>query len=182
MKHLLNFPNLLLERSSLTKLGVPKEVMQKIQRDYEINPYPDWDKVSLKAQLKETLEKRESNLFIKITVDIIYIFASLFIKGNKPYVIDRYDYNEDEEWGGNWEKGDRSVLSLSALLSSIYMSGNLYHLKDKKFKVEEYEVRDVKKGMTGLQNFTNSFKQTAIEKFNKTIKTMYGYCARRYIR
>ena len=75
MKHII--PYHLFEHSSLTKLGIPNEVMKYIQYHYEINSNANWIKIGLKRELIEELKKDEIAMFIEIADKYIKIIVNL---------------------------------------------------------------------------------------------------------
>jgi hypothetical protein len=145
---------LLLEASSLTKLGVPKEVMQPIQKDYALSPNVEWSKISTKGDIMKLLKEGKSNLFIQISIDSIIIFGCIdSIKGS-TYFIDRYVYKEE--------------ISLTQLSYEINPRANVYLLEGE-FTMADQKTRIIRKKEQEFEDFTQSFKTEFIQKFDKIL-------------
>ena len=122
------FPeDLLLEKSSLTKLGVPKEVMQPLQKDFAIPADAEWDRVILKRDVEKILRNGEREFILQIETDEIKAFVSYATPDGDKYFIDAYVLDESG-WGG-YDKLSREEVTLTQLLYQINSRALLYHLK-----------------------------------------------------
>ena len=149
----------LLEKSSLTALGVPKEVMQNIQKDYALRPDADWVEYTLKKNIKDELIKNKNVLFVQIGDDSIKIYCSVYENKRKFYLIDRY-IKYIGEWGEHWEKNNREGITLTQLLIEINSEPKYkkYKLKDDIFSVVKSDIRNIEKSEKEFENFNNLFE------------------------
>lgn len=163
---------LLLEKSSLTKLGVPREVMQPIQRDFAIPADATWDRIRLKRDVENIFRNGEKELVLQIETDSIKAFGSFMGSSGMKYFIDAY-IMEDSGWGGGYNKLEREVVSLTQLLYQINSRALLYHLKDT-FSLAKQPKRKLIKIEKGFEEFTSKFKSDFLHDFNSILRRIVG--------
>ncbi|MFA5585864.1 MAG: hypothetical protein WDA02_04895 [Saccharofermentanales bacterium] len=161
---------LLLERSSLSVLGIPKEVMKPIQKDLAIPSDAKWNKISLKKDAIDKLNEKKKTLFLQIELDTI----SVFIFYDNKYFIDSYIMKEDDDWGGGYNKLPRQKVSKSHFISRIDSSVLLYHLNDD-FSIKTQQYRKLDKKEKEFNDFTDNFKSDFLKNFNSILKRIVGY-------
>ena len=162
---------IIFEKSSLNNLGVPTEVMQEIQYNYEIETNAKWNKIKLKKDVKKELMKNEISLFIEINKKYIQVYQNL---GNDEYTRQYMKYDETG-WGG-YDIRKREDITRTQLLISINPKSEIFKL-DGKFQHRTKVQRRVQKEMKDFDKMTSDFKSDMMINFNKIIKRLYG---RRY--
>jgi len=156
------------EKSTLTALGVPTEVMRKIEYNYEISKDARWNRLNLKKELKEELKKDEVALFIEISIDYIKVIVNLT---DDEYYIQYFKYN-DKGWG-EYEVRQREQKTRTQLLIGVNSKHLIYKL-DGEFKLKPKAERKLKKEMTEFDNTTTEFKFHMLNNFNKIVRKIYG--------
>jgi hypothetical protein len=175
-----HFITKILERSSLTALGVPKEVMQNIQKDYALQPDAEWVEFYIKKDIKAELMKNKNILFVQIGDESIKVYCSVIENKRKFYLIDRY-IKYTGEWGDHWEKNEREGITLTQLLIDIESEQQYkkYKLKDDNFSVVKSDVRNIEKAQKEFDNFNNNFRKNLIDYFTKVLKNSHSKFAQR---
>jgi hypothetical protein len=170
----------ILEKSSLTALGVPKEVMQNIQRDYALQPNVEWIEYTSKKDIKAELIKNKNIFFVQIGDDSIKVYCSVIENKRKFYIIDRY-IKFTGEWGDHWEKDDREGITLTQLLIDIESEPKYknYKLKYDNFSVVKSDVRGIEKAQKEFDDFNNNFRKNLIDYFTKVLKNSHSQFAQR---
>jgi hypothetical protein len=165
----------ILEKSSLTTLGVPKEVMQNIQKDYALRPDAEWIEFSLKKDIKTELMQNKNILFVQVGDDSIKVYCSAIENKRKLYLIDRY-IKYTGEWGDHWEKNEREGITLTQLLIDIENESRYkkYKLKDDNFSVVRSDVRNIEKAQRDFEDFNNTFRKNLIDYFTKVLKNSHS--------
>ena len=164
--------SLILEKSSLTALGVPREVMQPIQRDLALSPAAEWEKMNHKKDIIDYLRKGDKNLFIQVAIDGIKIFGSYpSIKG-VTYFIDYYIY-KDDDWAGEFQKHKREYKTLTQLAIDIEPRTNIYRLKGD-FEINKQPKRKMIKKEKSFIEFSERFKTDFLQQFDKILKRITG--------
>jgi len=166
MKHLQTYN--LFEKSSLTSLGVPNEVMKNIQYNYEIQSDAEWNRILYKKDVKEQLQKDEIALFIEINIKYIKVIINL---GNDKYTQQKFMY-DNSGWGG-YKIKDREEITRTQMLYGIRPESNIYRL-DGTFQSRPKVQRLIQKEMNLFDNVTNEFKFHMLYNFNKIIQRIYG--------
>jgi len=164
--------NLLLEKSSLTALGIPREVMQPIQRDLALSPDAKWEKINHKREVADYLKKGDKNLFIQIAVDTIKVIVSYPTFKGTMYFIDNYVYR-DTEWAGEFEKLKRQYDTLTQTLINIDPRTNIYRL-DGDFEINKQSRRKMIKKEKTFMDFSDKFKSDFLQRFDKILKRITG--------
>lgn len=167
-----NNTDLILEKSSLTKLGVPREVMQPIQRDLALSPDAEWEKMEHKKDVVDYLRKGDKNLFIQIGVDDIKVIGSYPSIRGVDYFIDNYIYR-DTEWAGEYEKSKRHFDTLTQTLINIDPRKNIYRLKGD-FSINKQPKRKMIKKEKSFMEFSDKFKTDFLKQFDKILKRITG--------
>jgi hypothetical protein len=167
-----NFVELILEKSSLTKLGVPREVMQPIQRDLALSPDAEWEKMEHKKDVVDYLRKGDKNLFIQIGIDDIKVIVSYPSLKGTQYFVDNYIYR-DTEWAGEYEKLKREFKSLTQIVVDIEPRKNIYRLKGD-FAINKQAQRELIRKEKSFMNFSDKFKTDFLKKFDKILKRISG--------
>jgi hypothetical protein len=165
---IVNYNDFIYERSSLTKLGVPKEAMQMLQNEYEIQYNANWIKIQSKKDFILELKKSEIALYIQITLKFIKIIMNI----NNEYFVERYKLNDDG-FGGTYEKKERETSSITQLSTIPLNEGLLYKL-DGDFKYKPKKERLVQKELNKLDRTTSDFKFYVLKNFNNLIRKIYG--------
>lgn len=156
------------EKSTLTKLGVPNEVMKEIEYNYEISKDAEWIKLDFKKELKTELMKNEVALFLELGIDYIKVIVNL---GNDEYYTQYFTY-KTSGWGG-YEIEDRENKTRTNLLISVEPKHMIYKI-DGKFQSRPKVQRTVQKEMKKFDQTTNDFKIYILKNFNRILKRIYG--------
>lgn len=164
---------LLLEKSSLTKLGVPTEVMQPIQRDFAIPANAQWDRLKLKRDVIKILRKGNKELILQISTDSIKIFVANPLRDEIYYTIDRYLLDEDANWSGEYIQAGRESVSMTQLFSEIESGSIIYKLKDE-FSLTKQNIRKLARQNKKFSEFTKNFKIEFLKNFNNILKRIVG--------
>jgi hypothetical protein len=159
---------LLLEKSSLTTLGIPTEVMKQIQSDYALLPNIEWKRILRKSDVEKILRTGTQELFIQIAVDAIKVLV-LF---NGTYFIDRYIYDENLDWSGGYKKIKREILSKNQLMLEVESRTNIYYLVNGNFTIHTKKKREILKKEKEFINFNNHFKEYFLNNFDKLLKSI----------
>jgi hypothetical protein len=167
-----NNSDLLLEKSSLTKLGVPREVMQPIQRDFALSPNVEWEKIKHKKDIVDYLRKGDKNLFIQIAIDSIKVIVSYPTLKGTMYFIDNYVYR-DTGWSGEYEKLPRQYDTLTQTVINIDPRTNIYRLIGD-FSVNKQSKRKMIKKEKSFMEFSEKFKTDFLQKFDSILKRITG--------
>jgi hypothetical protein len=167
MKHLKSFN--LFEGSSLTRLGVPDEVMKNIQYNYEIEPFAKWKKIGLKKDLVEELKNNEIALFIELSIDYIKVIVNNM---NDNFYV-QYFFYDPGEWGGTYDIRDKENISRNQLLYGVDSKHLIYKL-DGFFENRPKVQRRVQKEMKQFDQTTSDFKVYMLSNFNNIVKRIYG--------
>lgn len=166
------YEDILLEKSSLTKLGIPREVMQPIQRDLALSPDAEWEKITHKKEVINYLRNDDKNLFVQIAVDSIKIIVSYpSIKGT-IYFIDNYIYR-DTDWTGEFEKLKRVYDTLTQTAINIDPQTNIYRLVGD-FSINKQAKRKMIKKEKSFIDFSEKFKTDFLKHFDKILKRITG--------
>ena len=166
MKHLQSYR--IFEKSSLTSLGVPGEVMKDIQYNYEIESGADWERILYKKDVKEELKKDEIACYLELSVKYIKIIVNL---GGDEYT-QQYFYYDDSGWGG-YDIRKREDKTRTQMLIGIRPEHNIYKL-DGKFQHRPKVQRKIQKEMKMFDEITNNFKFHMLHNFNSIVQRIYG--------
>ena len=167
-----NYNDFLLEKSSLTKLGVPREVMQPIQKDLALSPNVEWEKYEHKKDVISELKNGEANLFVQIELHNIKVFVSFPSPKGIQYFVDNYVYR-DTDWSGEFEKLKREYKTLTQLSVEIEPRSNIYKL-DGEFSINKQQRRRMIKTEKTFVEFPDKFKSDFLKKFDKILKRISG--------
>jgi len=167
MKYLKTYD--IFEKSSLTTLGVPNEVMRNIQYNYELKPNAEWQELGYKKDLQKELKKNEKGLFLEIAQEYIKVIVNL---GNDEY-LEQY-FNYDSSGWGSYNIGDRDLKTRTQLLIGVDPKHLIYQLKGQIFEERPKVQRMVQKDIRDLDQTTNEFKIYVMENFNKILQRIYG--------
>jgi len=167
MKYLETFN--LFEKSSLTSLGVPEEVMKEIQINFEINSNATWTKMKLKKDVLSELKKDEKQFFIQLDKKgNIYIFIN-----NYQHYTKQYFKLETDGWG-SFRIDDRETISYNQLTYAININDDIYMLEGSDFEIEPKQDRKIVAQTEKLEKETDDFKIYILKHFNSIIKRIYG--------
>lgn len=166
MKYLQSYN--LFEKSSLTALGVPNEVMREIQYNYELKPDAEWIRLGYKKDLIEELKKDEKAFFLEISDKYIKVIVNLT---NNEYFIQYFNY-DDAGWG-KYESEEREMITRTQLLIGVNPKNIIYKLEGI-FQERPKAQRKVQKEIKELDETTNEFKFYILYNFNKIVKRIYG--------
>ena len=162
------FNSFILEMAStLTRLGVPNEVMKDVQINYEIPMNINWIKIN-KSELNNNLRKKEKSLFIEINKDYIKIIANYL----NSYFIQYYKY--DESGWGSYDIKEREKSSLTSVLYEVSAKSIIWKSDSPYFQIKPKEQREVQKDAKDFDYITNDFKMNIIQNFNNICQKMYG--------
>jgi len=167
MKHLKTYT--IFEKSSLTPIGVPDEVMKEIQINFEIKSNSTWKKMKLKKDIINDLKKNKSFYisFSKYT-DNMFIFYSV----DKKYYMQYFRF--DSNGWGTYEIDNREEISFNNLNGMINIKNEIYKLENSSFKTKLKKQRIVQSQTEKLEKTTESFKYYILKHFNNIVKRMYG--------
>ena len=163
--------DLLLEKSSLTKLGVPREVMQPLQKDFAISPDAEWERVRLKREAEKIIRTGEKEFLLQLEIDSVKVFVAYSISGIDRYFIDSYVM--DESGWGAYEKLPREEVSVTQLLYQVNSRAILYHLKSP-FSIVRQPKRKLIKKEKSFVEFTENFKKDFLKNFDSILKRIVG--------
>lgn len=162
----------LLEKSSLTRLGVPDNVMKSIQKDFAIPSNSNWNRIRLKSDIKEILREGDKELFIQISLHSIKVFVTYIKNKEKLYFVDNYIFKESD-WAGGYEKQPREYMSMTQLFYKIKTESLIYHLQDD-FSLMKQSARKRKKAQIEFNEFTEQFKKDFLKNFESILKRLVG--------
>ena len=165
--------SLILEKSSLTSMGVPHEVMRPVQKDFSLESDSTWTKLNRKSEVDSVLKEVGNNLIIQIAMDSITVFATYESFGDVEYFMDTYTQEDESEWGGGYIKQERETVSRTFILSLIE-SGALIYKLDGGFSVKKQPERRVQKQEAEFETFTTNFKEDFLKNFNNIIRRIVG--------
>lgn len=170
MQHLLSYK--LFERSSLTYLGISKEVMQDIQKQLALSDNATWKELKYKKDLKSELQKDNDDIFVIISKDennVIVIFSI-----NKYYYIDNYKfYNSDDMGDGYWDKEERYQSTITDINKYVQRGSKIYKLSSGNWTYNNRKKRILIKNQKEFIEFTNKFKYEFAINFTKIVKKLY---------
>ena len=173
MKYLKTYDKLFEMSSTLTRLGIPRDVMQFIQRNYEISLDAKWQRITNKSEIKQILQKNEKGLIISMTVDKITIICIKYVDGEKIYTTESFNY-DDSSWG-EFKKQERREESLTQVINALPTKSLFWYLNEGTFEVQAQPVRRLKKQQMEFDSTTLEFKIKLVKNFNRIIKQLYGY-------
>lgn len=166
------FNNLLLEKSTLTYLGVPNEVMKPIQRDLAIADDANWEKVKYIYEIKEYFKKGIKSLFLQIRKNSISVIVCNPTPKDIEFFIDYYRYNDDD-WSGSWTKSKRYFTSYTQAYNSFLGGSNIYKL-DGDFSILRQPRRKAIKKEQSFIEFNTTFKKEFLKNFDAILKRITG--------
>lgn len=166
-----NYNNFLLERSSLTKLGISTGIMQDIQKEYSLPSDAGWIKINRKKDLIEELKKDEKALYIHICLD----YLQVIVNNHKTYFQQEFKFL-DQNWG-DYEIHEREYTSMTQVTYGVIAKHPIYKMIGDNFEIKPKKERTLQKEIGEFETTTNDFKVHILENFNNLVKQIYG---RRY--
>lgn len=159
MIHIKSYTELITEKSSLNKLGIPTQVMKIAQRDLSLPSDLTWNKISTKKQLLATIS--DKNLYVTIETDSI----TFVIHENGVFLADIYVLDDKSEWSGTYKKMKRKTISKIDFLALFSGKAPKYELLSD-FNSKTKKVRDLENKNKDFEEFTTKFKHDFITKFD----------------
>ena len=158
--------NYILEKSSLTRLGIPNEVMKDIQINFEIDSNANWEEIKYIKDIKEELKKDELAIFIEIKDDI-----KVILNDHKSYKEQRYKF--DSSGWGSYNSGEIVDITYTQLLKGISSKSKIYKYLSNDIKTIPISKRKIQKKLKDFDNKTEEFKISIIKNFNNIVKKIY---------
>jgi hypothetical protein len=157
MKKLKLYQSFLNEKSSLSEVGLPREVLYMIERDYQINPNAQWLEIPFKEVLAIAYLKypRKHNLFLQITPENIYIFSS-YGDLYKNFILDEFKKRGDD-FGEFWEKIERQQLNLNQIANLLDVNYPILFLKAGHFQPTPAKKRKLDQLLTEYEEIEKVF-------------------------
>jgi len=156
------------EKSTLTVLGVPNEVMKYVQINYEIQTDADWNRIEFKKDVKSELKKDIRALYVEINIKYVKVIISL---NEEEYTQQLFLY-DDSGWGG-YEIKEMEDATRTQLMFGIRPESLFYKLQGS-FQDRPKVQRNVQKEMKKFDKVTNDFKFHMLHNFNRIIQKIYG--------
>lgn len=168
MKHLLKYK--LFEKSSLTYIGVPNDVMVDIQKRFALSDDAQWKELTYKKDLRTELRKGD-NFFITVSETNINVIFSI----NNSLYIDVYNFYQEDDMGNEyWDKDDRIESNVTEINKEIPRNAKIYKLLSGDWTYEGRAKRRLKKSTEEFDDFTTKFKKEFATNFTKIIKKLYS--------
>lgn len=160
------------EKSTITYLGVPSEVMKPLQKDLALPADAKWDKLKYKYEIKKYLREGTKSLFLQINKHSISAIACYpTIKGIE-FFIDQYKYIDDD-WSGTFIKRQRIYTTYTQALNNFTSKSDIYKL-DGDFSVIKQARRNALEKEKSFIEFTDKFKRDFIKMFDAILKRITG--------
>jgi len=164
--------SLLLEKSTLTLLGVPTNVMKHIQKDLALADDTQWEKIPHKNIINDYLRQGGKNLFLQISINSIKVIVSYpTIKGTE-FFVDNYRFSDDE-WGGEFKKTSRQYKSYTQTLIDVRPNSNIYKLKGD-FSINTQPRRKMIRKEIQFSQFNDEFVKEFLQRFDAILKRITG--------
>jgi hypothetical protein len=160
---------LILEKSSLSSLGVPTEVLKEIQKEFAIPQDARWERVIRKSDVERILRQSRKKLILQIAIDSIKVFVT----DRDQYFIDRFILNDEGDWSGAYKKLKREYLSKNQLMVEVEPRANIYLLRND-FSLQQQGQRKVEKQDKNFKEFTQNFKRDFLINFRNILKRIVG--------
>jgi len=160
------FNSFIFEKSSLTSIGIPNEVLKQIQIDYELPHNIKWEELTFSNTIKSSLENDDKNLYIEINKEGTKVNVITSIRKNKKkiYILDEYKYNF------GWEKSERIDITFAPIVQKMSFKSIYYHCESKNFKLTSKKERSLENINVQYENFNTQFKKDFTNKFISIIK------------
>jgi hypothetical protein len=142
MKYLYTYQ--IFEKSSLSTIGIPKDILPLIERDYEIPGTAQWEKTSAAKLIYITymLTKGEPILFIHVSPKKVTLISSQDIEFQRYFYIEEYQLIEDD-FGATWERNERITFKPDTIVKQLNTQGQYYYLQANDFKIDSKKKRKV---------------------------------------
>jgi hypothetical protein len=171
MKYLYDYE--LFEKSSLTHLGVPNDVMVDIQKQFALPSDVKWKNIKYKKDLRTELRKYGKRIFISVSEDKYNIVVIFSVDGN--FYVDNYKFYIADDMGDEyWDKEDRIKTNVTDINKSIQGGSKIYKLLSDDWTYENSAKRKMKKYSAEFDNFTLEFKKDFAKNFTKIVKRLYS--------
>jgi len=162
-------PYKLYEKSTLASLGIPKDVIRDIQRNYEISRDAEWGLLKFKKDVISTFKSNKNKLVICIDENI-----SVFFSLNREYFLDQFIFKTEDDFGnGSWEKQKRIQLRLSEIQEYFTKKNNYFELSGD-WKYDFASKRKLKAAQSEFETETSQFKDEFAREFTRIVRKLYG--------
>lgn len=163
-----NYFQFILEKSSLISLGIPVEVMQMVQYDYEFEDDINWKKVSKKDIINHPFALNEkSDLFVGISIEKIFFLFSYPYNGHIYYNYDNF-YRIEDDFGEGWERDKQIIRGNFNLTSQLLpFKGNFYVSHNKNYNITSKLKNKIKEKEKEFDKLTEEFKEEVKKKMEK---------------
>lgn len=166
MNYLLSYQ--VFEASSLSKLGVPKEVMQILQRRYQFPVTAQWERIPEKTEVSRILETDSTALIIEMTTTYIRVIRS----EGKQWRVETFNY-EDANWG-SYVQAEPQIGSLHTILKTISPQSLLWALRQGEYEPRTLTQRQDQEHRAEFDYLTFEFKLKILQNFNAILRRLYG--------
>lgn len=159
---------ILLEKSTLLSLGIPSEVMQMVQYDYEFDDNIDWSKTSRKNILQYPFSSKEkSDIFVGLSLDKIFFLFSYSYDNNVYYNYDVFKKIEDD-FGEGWERNRNIIRKNFNLTSELSDFEGIYFVSsNKNYNITPKLKNKIKEEQEKFDKLTENFKKQVKNKAEK---------------
>ena len=163
---MLNYHTFLLEKSSLPSIGVPIEIMQIVQHDYEFNPNTNWNRSEKQdiISFPEITRWNQSNLFVGISEERIFFIFSYRFNDKTYYNYDEFNKIEDD-FGEGWERDTEIKVNLKDIIMKIIgFNGNIWYTSAQDYKLTSKIIRKIQDIDKIFKDKTEDFKEKVTDK------------------
>lgn len=164
-----NYSEFIFEKSTLPSIGIPTEIMQIVQYDFEFSNNLNWFKSDKNDIIVFPNINRwdKSNLFAGVSEEKIFFIFSYMINDNVYYNYDLYNKIYDD-FGEGWIRNNKIELNLKDIVNEILkFKGKIWYTPSENFKLTTKLKRKIHSIDKSLQDKTEKFKIKVIDKLDK---------------
>ena len=166
------FNTYILEKSSLTSLGINDFIMKNIQKDFALQDDAKWFTTDRKTEAKNYLNQDKNCILIQLSTNSTKLLVKYLKNDKYIYFVDEYIEFEGE-WSSDWKKMKRVFLTKTELIDKIQSHSIYYLLKDGFFTDVILKDRILIKDEIKYNEFYDNFKKDVINNFNSIVKRIW---------
>lgn len=157
------------EKTTLINLGVPLQIMPKIQKDFALSDDAQWKILNYKKDINLILHSQKDILILSVCKNSIFVIFSY----NNLYYIETYTLINNDDFGNKQWQNSREVTTITEILQKIGRNCKSYQLISGSWSPEISKKRKIKKEDTDFVDITNNFKRNFAENFTRIVKKLY---------